>query len=656
MKKICQFRISLSIILALLLILPFVTPVYASQSIEQQINIINSDATSGGNSNGMVLLDTTKYTNATYYFEVIAKVSNGTGSVDLNYNAGTGDSSVGGSTMTINNITSTTFTRYRSAAFTPTGAQNAHIKNITCSGCTLTIHAARIIIVQSSSSVITDTETQIDIGEFSTTFTNSTDTPAQNAKLWQYVASKYSDITHVYFEATIQENNPASGTAYESLYQAGTSCTNQVSGSEVSTNINNIRRERSGDILSSLTDGTGYMICARTSPAGKILEKGARIIIDQSNQNGITNMEIPQTYNVDKITNSTTTLTNSLYNNLFEIANWSGFTITYLLQATIRSSKSSATNTTQLCYATSSNCDTLIGNTITTSSTNNTLVTSSSFSQPPDGKEIDIGLSTSNSGDNVSIAKGELLIDLAPLSTTTAPAQTSSQTVSSSGPDPNIKSGWKKKIVAGPHHIGTAKIITAANASSLSSIPAGVFIEDTATHIDVDVSIQKQDIASLPTQPSPIPFPWQQGLNIAGDVYQYNALSSFNGYPVNQFDKPVTIILSYDPQQLYGLSPNVLRIAYLDQQTNTWKVISENTVINTQTHSIANTTNQFSYFTVVYPAPRTSISSEKATLGAAITPTLPPLTSEPVSSKRAPARQHPIVNTQKHCFFFLCLP
>jgi hypothetical protein len=169
-------------------------------SIEQQINIIDQEVTAVGIDRGIVAIDTSNYTSATYYFEVVAKVTSGTGTTALTINAGTDPTPSGGTTVPITNITDTSFARYRSSSFSPSGDQNAYVSDISGTGTTL--KAARVIILQSAPS-IPDTEIQIEVGNNETT-TETSATTLTDPKIFQYDDDGYSGTANAYFEATIK--------------------------------------------------------------------------------------------------------------------------------------------------------------------------------------------------------------------------------------------------------------------------------------------------------------------------------------------------------------------------------------------------------------------------------------------------------------------
>ena len=180
-------------------------------------------------------------------------------------------------------------------------------------------------------------------------------------------------------------------------------------------------------------------------------------------------------------------------------------------------------------------------------------------------------------------------------SSSSTSSSSTSNSSSTSPPNPNALPGWSKPIMAGPHFVGTPTFISGISDAS----NAQTFIGSTAVHDDINVSIQSTtppNLASLT-----IPFPWSQGLNTAGEIFNYTVVSAFNGYPIQTFDSPVTIIIPYDPQKVTGISSNNLTIASYDITAKKW-IRLPNIVVNTQKHTLATTVKQFSYFAVVYPA------------------------------------------------------
>src|SRR3989344_3052304 len=126
----------------------------ATATIRQEINIIDAVISASGDDSAIIQLDTTKYTGATYYFETVAKVTSGTLTVALErFGTATQDAAI--------SVTGTSFTRQRSASFTPpAGTQTEY--NINLSGGTgPQVKAARIIVIQSADPIAA-TQTQIE--------------------------------------------------------------------------------------------------------------------------------------------------------------------------------------------------------------------------------------------------------------------------------------------------------------------------------------------------------------------------------------------------------------------------------------------------------------------------------------------------------------
>jgi hypothetical protein len=93
------------------------------------------------------------------------------------------------------------------------------------SGGTGYVKAARIIIVQSDSTKLTDTQTQIEMGNNQTT-TSTTATVLTNPKYYQYNNSKFSGTKTAYFEATLKGGTTTSSTQSTSARAPTTQGTN----------------------------------------------------------------------------------------------------------------------------------------------------------------------------------------------------------------------------------------------------------------------------------------------------------------------------------------------------------------------------------------------------------------------------------------------
>src|SRR3990167_1901913 len=161
--------------------------------IRQEINIIDGIITAAGDNHGIVQLDTTQYNGTvTYYFEVVAKVASGTLTVALErVGTATQDATI--------DVTETSFTLKRSTAFTPPAGQTVYNINL-ANGTTPQVKSARIIIIQNATT-LTNTETQIEIGNYNTSRTAETATILTNPKYWKYVAANWDGTKTFYAEA-----------------------------------------------------------------------------------------------------------------------------------------------------------------------------------------------------------------------------------------------------------------------------------------------------------------------------------------------------------------------------------------------------------------------------------------------------------------------
>ncbi|MFC1647148.1 peptidoglycan DD-metalloendopeptidase family protein [Patescibacteria group bacterium] len=168
----------------------------ANVKIRQELNIIDGIVTAAGDDSAIVQLDTTQYNGTLlYYFEVVAKVDSGTLTMALErVGTTTQDSTV--------SVTATSYTRYRSTAFTPPASTQTEY-NINLSGGTNPmVKAARIIVIQEGTWKITDTETQIEIGNLESGKTNTSDAALDSPKYWYYDSSKWDGTVTFYAEVS----------------------------------------------------------------------------------------------------------------------------------------------------------------------------------------------------------------------------------------------------------------------------------------------------------------------------------------------------------------------------------------------------------------------------------------------------------------------
>lgn len=188
------------------------TPQTASASgsgtIRQEINLLDatySKTDSIITSDEFSQLDASKYSGTvSYYFEVVGSASSGSsGNIHLRRHGTTTDDA----TIAISNL-GTSSTRYRSAAFTAPGSPTEYSVHADAagSGKTLTLKAARIIIIQTSSPM-TSTETQLEIGSYAIAQTNTDERALPSPKYWTYKAGAWDNNPTFYAEVSYKTLN-----------------------------------------------------------------------------------------------------------------------------------------------------------------------------------------------------------------------------------------------------------------------------------------------------------------------------------------------------------------------------------------------------------------------------------------------------------------
>jgi len=382
--------------------------------LEQQINIIDqifsttsASDTPTDNSLGLVHWTSASYTDATVYFEaVILNTQTGALTTATLYdNVGAG-SAVAGAVV---NTTSAGYTRVRSGAISLTN-NTSYTVRIKASGFTARIKAARLIVIQSGATKLTDTETQIEIGNNETS-TATSDTQLTDKKIYRYDSSKFTPTPTAYFEATLS-NDTADQTTYASLYTDGSSCTTQVSGSEVTVVGTTWTRIRSGSI--TLSSGTDYMVCVRVS-ANTAKIANAKIILVQSDSNGITAVEIVHQYLNTLNTTTDGFFTVRTYFNRLELVNF-GVYPSIFFEATMKIT--SGTVQARLGQLEGGNIA-LTNTTITTTATSYTRIrhpTDSVKDLPQTGTNIDLHTFRTGSGTG-SLSTAWLIIQLSNIPT-----------------------------------------------------------------------------------------------------------------------------------------------------------------------------------------------------------------------------------------------
>lgn len=132
-----------------------------------------------------------------------------------------------------------------------------------------------------------------------------------------------------------------------------------------------------------------------------------------------------------------------------------------------------------------------------------------------------------------------------------------------------------------------------------------VYIPSAASPHDLHIEFKQVNLFDMFANPLRIvPFPWSQGLNTAGEIFTITPLSAFNGYPVVDFKAPGIVIIPFDPAIIArrNIDASLLRIAVFNTETRKWEVLKDNTVLNWKDYTLANITERYGYFVVVYRA------------------------------------------------------
>jgi hypothetical protein len=299
--------------------------------LEQQINIINQEYSTSStdyvpedNSLGLIHWDASAYTGATVYFEAVIRTSSAISGRAAVVALHKSNGDVINSSEILGN--STGYTRVRSGAVTLDDNTDYTIRiRHNTSGQTAFINAARLIIIQSDPTRITNTQTQIEVGA-NETIANTTYTQLTDKKIYYYDSSRFSPAPTVYFEATIS-NTSASDTTWAALYINDTSCNTLVAGSEVSVTGTSWVLARSGSL--TLNNETEYMVCARTSSGGTSKVANAKIILSQQDISGVTHLETTHHHiNWTKTINSAGATLEPFFN-LYDVSNYGVFPKVY---------------------------------------------------------------------------------------------------------------------------------------------------------------------------------------------------------------------------------------------------------------------------------------------------------------------------------------
>jgi hypothetical protein len=306
-----------------LLRIPNATAYGPSGTVRQEINILDSSYSATDtaiSSDEFSQLDPTKYSGTVaYYFEVVGTASAGSsGNIHLRRQGTTTDDA----SIAISGL-GTSATRLRSAAFTAPGSATEYFVQADAagSGNTLTIKAARIIVVQTSDPM-TATETQVEIGTHVIAQTNTATTPLSDAKYWTYSASAWDNNPLFYAEVTHKVVN-TNLTVYiqedDGKYGSWTNKATIVASSSSSTPT----RTRT---FFAPTDGRHYRLATIIVGATGTYNYdiyNAKIVADQTGTalDPITKLQ-PQYLLLNSADNNSATLQG--YQTLYDSSEWSG--------------------------------------------------------------------------------------------------------------------------------------------------------------------------------------------------------------------------------------------------------------------------------------------------------------------------------------------
>lgn len=254
--------------------------------IRQEINILDRLANASilnAGSQGTVQLDTTQYNGTiTYYFEIVG--FNTSATLDDTFTLRRDGTTTDDVTITIPKNTSTN-TLFRSTTFTPPAGQTSYFCfSPNSAGGFAILKSARIVIIQNTGTdPITNTETQIEIGSNSS-ITALTDTALTNPKYWKYTSANWDGTITAYFESTFATGTSKSAATVTLQVADGTGDGfvnwSNVASSAVTTTSTTGARVRSGAI--TLTAGRNYRAVGKAGNSKSGLTVyNAKIIIDQ---------------------------------------------------------------------------------------------------------------------------------------------------------------------------------------------------------------------------------------------------------------------------------------------------------------------------------------------------------------------------------------
>lgn len=218
--------------------------------LEQQINILNGEfyhsyttPSPTDNSLGLIHFDSSEYTGATVYFEVVIRCSD---CLDGNNQVVAQLYNDAGNPITTLTATGNQYQRVRSGSLVlPTDDYTVRTRVDADEG-TAYIKAARLIIDQNANP-LTETQSQIEIGHYENT-SSATATTLSAPKYYLFDADQYDGTVNAYFEATFRTSGNDQQTAYSfTSYDIG--------GEEWESNPGQMANGTTVNYASTATDG-----------------------------------------------------------------------------------------------------------------------------------------------------------------------------------------------------------------------------------------------------------------------------------------------------------------------------------------------------------------------------------------------------------------
>lgn len=259
-------------------------------TIRQEINIVDgelvTEAASAVVSISRVQLDTTQYNGTvTYYFEAEGVRSSVASTPIMTLRrAGT---STDDATISLT-ASAGTYGLFRSASFTPPTGQTDYVAAFSTGFSLGQIKSARIVIIQSATA-LTNTETQIEIGNNESQTINNVYTALTKPKYWKYTAANWDGTKTFYVEVVGKRDSSTMSSSSWQLEEAdgtGDGFTGWASKVVIinATTSTTAARTR---VSFTPTDGRNYRITSKDSDTmnGGHTTYNAKIIVDQTDYN-----------------------------------------------------------------------------------------------------------------------------------------------------------------------------------------------------------------------------------------------------------------------------------------------------------------------------------------------------------------------------------